>query len=575
MKVKLIITFLFVITLSCTKNYDKATDKFFSPSERNIDNFNVNDFNQNGKYYFLCKIWGFLKYHHTNLKKGKLDWDAILLQTLEKINSDSPKKNYEKIILDLIIQAGEVESKEQTFRLEEKYYLIENFKWFNDTIYLTTKIKEKLFFIKNCNTTNSDHHYVNTSSYGNLDFESEKDYSEKSILKKEFRLLALFRYWNIINYFYPYKYDLDNSWNKILYEYTPQFISCNNELDYNILILKLCKEINDSHVNTNSKILRNRNGKYIGNFNVLAIDSFLIVNGFRVQKMQNNLYVGDIILTLNSRPIQLYYDSLKQYISASNDASLKRDVGHYIFRTNKKFNKLTLVRNRDTLNIEDEFYEESVLWDQYISERRSFARQNVGKIIEDGIGYIKLDQIFDNNLDMSLDWMFSSTSAVILDLRGHPNDTYEEVIKKFFNGDGYFWKFIYPDIDFPGAFRLNEKPSKIKAKNNQEIYKGQLIILVDENTQSHAEFSVMAFQLVPKIKIIGTQTAGADGNISVINLPGGINTSFSGIGIFYPDMKKTQRIGIIPDIYVNRTLKGAIEGKDEILDAAILYIKTL
>jgi carboxyl-terminal processing protease len=307
----------------------------------------------------------------------------------------------------------------------------------------------------------------------------------------------------------------------------------------------------------------------------LAIDSFLIVNGFRVQKMQNNLYVGDIILTLNSRPIQLYYDSLKQYISASNDASLKRDVGHYIFRTNKKFNKLTLVRNRDTLNIEDEFYEESVLWDQYISERRSFARQNVGKIIEDGIGYIKLDQIFDNNLDMSLDWMFSSTSAVILDLRGHPNDTYEEVIKKFFNGDGYFWKFIYPDIDFPGAFRLNEKPSKIKAKNNQEIYKGQLIILVDENTQSHAEFSVMAFQLVPKIKIIGTQTAGADGNISVINLPGGINTSFSGIGIFYPDMKKTQRIGIIPDIYVNRTLKGAIEGKDEILDAAILYIKTL
>ena len=55
-------------------------------------------------------------------------------------------------------------------------------------------------------------------------------------------------------------------------------------------------------------------------------------------------------------------------------------------------------------------------------------------------------------------------------------------------------------------------------------------------------------------------TAGADGNVSQINLPGGIQTYFSGLGIFYPDGTPTQRIGIVPDIEVKPTLAGLRAG---------------
>lgn len=140
----------------------------------------------------------------------------------------------------------------------------------------------------------------------------------------------------------------------------------------------------------------------------------------------------------------------------------------------------------------------------------------------------------------------------------------------------HFWNFTYPDIDYPGTFRLNRNTPLVgtKSKDNEKIYKGLLVVLVDENTQSHAEISVMAFQVVPNMKVIGTQTAGTDGNISSIMLPGGIKTAFSGLGVFYPNMKKTQRIGIVPDIYVKRSLNGAVSGEDQILEAAISYIKT-
>ena len=79
----------------------------------------------------------------------------------------------------------------------------------------------------------------------------------------------------------------------------------------------------------------------------------------------------------------------------------------------------------------------------------------------------------------------------------------------------------------------------------------------------------MALRLAPHATVIGSTTAGADGNVSQFYLPGGISTLISGIGIYYPDGRETQRIGIIPDIVVKPTIRGITEGKDEPLEKAI------
>jgi C-terminal processing protease CtpA/Prc len=46
----------------------------------------------------------------------------------------------------------------------------------------------------------------------------------------------------------------------------------------------------------------------------------------------------------------------------------------------------------------------------------------------------------------------------------------------------------------------------------------------------------------------------------------------SGLGVFYPDMRPTQRVGIVPDIVVSPTIEGVKAGKDELVDAAIRHI---
>ena len=82
----------------------------------------------------------------------------------------------------------------------------------------------------------------------------------------------------------------------------------------------------------------------------------------------------------------------------------------------------------------------------------------------------------------------------------------------------------------------------------------------------------MAFRSSPRAIVIGSTTAGADGNVSAIPLPGGLRSMISGISVFYPDKKPTQRVGMIPNREVKQTIAGIRAGRDEVLEAAIREI---
>jgi len=43
----------------------------------------------------------------------------------------------------------------------------------------------------------------------------------------------------------------------------------------------------------------------------------------------------------------------------------------------------------------------------------------------------------------------------------------------------------------------------------------------------------------------------------------------SGIGVFYPDGRPTQGVGIVPDLEVRPTIAGIRAGRDEVLEAAV------
>ena len=46
----------------------------------------------------------------------------------------------------------------------------------------------------------------------------------------------------------------------------------------------------------------------------------------------------------------------------------------------------------------------------------------------------------------------------------------------------------------------------------------------------------------------------------------------SGLGVFYPDKRPTQRVGIVPDVEVQPTIAGIRAGRDEVLEEALRQI---
>ena len=81
----------------------------------------------------------------------------------------------------------------------------------------------------------SKHYYLTfVPEVGNPVFKNENIYLKFTYPDAGYRLLALFRFWNVIHYYFPYKYLIDDNWNNVLNAYIPKFINADSELNYEL-----------------------------------------------------------------------------------------------------------------------------------------------------------------------------------------------------------------------------------------------------------------------------------------------------------------------------------------------------
>jgi C-terminal processing protease CtpA/Prc len=192
------------------------------------------------------------------------------------------------------------------------------------------------------------------------------------------------------------------------------------------------------------------------------------------------------------------------------------------------------------------------------------------KLIEPDIAYLYPGSLKRGEITQIIPEI-AKTKGLVIDLRSYPSDFIVFSLGEYLMPKTTsFVKFSNGSVTTPGLFTVSDE-LKV-GKENSDHYKGKVVILINETTQSQAEYTTMALRTAPRATVIGSTTAGADGNVSQFFLPGGISTMISGIGVYYPDGKETQRVGIVPDIVVKPTIKGIRAGRDEPLEKAIEII---
>jgi C-terminal processing protease CtpA/Prc len=518
----------------------------------------------------LGKIWGFLKYYHPAIAKGNYNWDYELFKILPEILNVSSKKQREKVLIGWIKKLGNVEQGNR-LKKDKNIIIYPDLNWI-DTLCFESKLVKLLLKIKYAKR-NSVHHYIKfTYNVGNPIFTNENSYKDISFPDAGYRLLALFRYWNIINYFFPYKYLIDTSWEQVLREFIPKFVHAKIRLDYQSVILEMITKINDSHVSLyyEEKEVKKFDGYNIVPMEIIFIGDTAVVSGFFKKDFEESteLKRGDIILKINGKSIVDMINERKKYMPASNRSVLLRNMASEFLQTDEESLKIEYLCDSIVKQIEVPTYKK-----YSISVPNKFYKKDTCfKFIESNISYLYLGSIKEEYLSDLLKFIKNS-KGLIIDLRCYPNDNSVmfTLCEHIINYPTAFVRTSQGNVIYPGTFTYTQILEI--GRSHQQSFKGKIAILINEITLSHAEFSAMAYRTAPNAKVFGSPTAGADGNVSEIYLPGGLKTSMSGIGVYYPDGRETQRIGILPDVEVKPTIKGIKEGRDEVLERAIAWIK--
>lgn len=519
----------------------------------------------------LGKIWGFLKYHHPEIAKGNYNWDYELFRFLpDYLNVTNPNER-DNLLIDWIDSLGQIKKCTECEPTPDDAFIKPDMQWIRNQ---NETLASKLMSVYE-GRNSGNHYYVTLASVGKPEFTNENDYSDMKYPDDGFRLLSLFRYWNMINYYFPYKYLTDKNWSGVLKEYIPDFINASDELEYELASLRLIADVRDTHANLYGRgadQIRKWKGMNFPAVNVRFIEDQLVVTDYfnPEYKEDYQLEIGDIITEINGKNVQKIIDEISEFYPASNQPTRLRNISSDILRSNDTTLNIDYVSKNSGKAIERNntiklFPRDSLNIYRWLkpSKEPSF------KMLEDNIGYVTLQTIENEDLP-KIKEDFADTKGIIIDIRNYPSEQIFINLGSYFVSEPTpFVKFTKGNINNPGEFTLSDS---FNLPPKKTAYSGKLIVLVNEITQSQAELTAMALRAGENTTIIGSTTAGADGNVSRFKLPGNLITMISGIGIYYPDGEETQRVGIVPDIEVKQTIEGIRKEKDELLEEAIRLI---
>jgi len=102
---------------------------------------------------------------------------------------------------------------------------------------------------------------------------------------------------------------------------------------------------------------------------------------------------------------------------------------------------------------------------------------------------------------------------------------------------------------------------------------GRVAFLTGPGAASYAESVMGLVEHYHLGEIVGSPTAGANGNVAQIAEPSGCSSSFTGLRVTKSDGSRFHLIGVLPTIPVSRTIAGVVAGRDEVLERALAYVR--
>lgn len=526
--------------------------------------------------FLLGKVWGFLKYHHPAVTSGTRHWDYELFRVMPRILAAGNPAMAQRVLLDWIDGLGPISECTEcaaldTSRLQRGPQLA----WLADESLLGAALSQRLLTVYQNRPTASGQSFYVSRPAGSLTlrFENELPYPDVPLPDTGYQLLALFRYWNIVEYFHPHRANLaldpaeaDTYWDRVLAEEIGSVGLPRNRTNYENALLRFLVRANDTHANLASAgAIRPPGGacqfgvsfRWVGN--AAVVDRLITLGGEQVL----SLGVGHTVNEVADVPLAKLFADMAPYYAASSEAGRRREMLRDFSRGPCDGANVPLYGpnswSATTRRIPASAIDFSLL-QRHDRPGAPFQR------LTPEVAYLKLSNA-DVNQVRSYVEAAASAKSWIIDARNLPANGVAAALAPHLVAEPT--DFALPtigDIVNPGAFHWGEP---LRVLPQAPRYGGQVIILVDEMTEGSGEMAALMLRAAPGALVMGSPTAGAASPLAPVSLPWGYTAGLSGAGIYYPDQTPTQRSGLALDIEVRPTQYNISRQRDEAFEATM------
>jgi C-terminal processing protease CtpA/Prc len=365
--------------------------------------------------------------------------------------------------------------------------------------------------------------------------------------------------WNIFEHFFPYFDVVKTDWNAVLGATLASASESPDKDAFQRVMQRMIAKLHDGHGNVYSGA---RGKMPLAPFFCQFVEGKIVVTATEPD-YKGNIRRGDILVSVNGMDANAFLDSARNYVSSAteqwSDYKILSNIFEYIDSDVYAIQVVHANGKTETV-MEKPMKKFAAITDKIV------------KPIEEpkpGIMYVDIERVSRATFD-SITPMLAKAKAIIFDMRGYPRGLIREPISHIIDAPVWSarWNFpqqLYPDqleIMWDTAGRWPVRPASPRFTKN-------IIHLMDGRTISQAETYMGMIEAYHIGDIVGSPSAGTNGDINPFTLPGGYTVWWTGQKVLKHDGSRHHGVGILPTIYSTPTIKGIREGKDEVLEKAI------
>jgi len=381
---------------------------------------------------------------------------------------------------------------------------------------------------------------------------------------KKTRLADIVIAWNVYTHFYPYFSEVKIDWEKVLPEFLVLASENKNGEEFFYTLKKLTARLHDGHAFVSSS-------KFPEYRLPLKID--LIENQFIITSSYNpELPVGSFVESIDGIPIKKEFDKQFESLSGSEQFSRVNALSYIGSAYERKDAELNVSVNGVRKNVK--------VRRDFTGWMLEYTYEPIKKL-EDGV-YLVSVLYTDNEQFGQMLGELKNAKGIIFDLRFNAMpragkeriSMWDDILWRMIDGDTKSAKWMIPEVIYPDQKDLTFIERGWTMSPYPKYFNCPKVFITDSYNVSHWETFMGIVEYYKLGEIVGAATAGANGNMNSIHLPGGFNAGFTGMKVLKHNGSQHHLIGIQPTYPVQRSIKAVKEGRDEYLEKAIEVLKS-